>query len=86
MVLCRDLLVSFSIYNFLDEDSVTIIVISEKFIGGVWGGGFIQENAGLMSNIITRKKKSVLRFACFQLSYQIYLLVERNHHTLGLIA
>jgi len=38
----------FSIYNFLDEDSDTIVVI--------WGGRFIRDNAGLVSNIITRKQ------------------------------
>jgi hypothetical protein len=35
----------FSIYNFLDEDSGTIVVINEKFVGGVWGGGFIRVSA-----------------------------------------
>jgi hypothetical protein len=35
----------FSIYNFLDEDSGTIVVINEKIVGGVWGGGFIRVSA-----------------------------------------
>lgn len=39
MVLCRDFLVCFSIYNLLTEDSGTIVLNNEKFTGGVLGRG-----------------------------------------------